>query len=962
MSRPRQAISLLLLATVYPLAARGAVCTFSPGASVWSAVDAIAGAGASCSDGGSADASDSFVIPDGASVDVTGDLEWEPATSSRSITVESGASLSVQVSASSGPIVLSIDAPGGAPGIRCESGSSCTFRGGYRQFGVPAPAIQSSVQAAGFFEVGDVLPCPGWKDAEDRWLSDCAGALSGAGDRAGSPDEVGFLYPHPAYAADEPALDAVEAGDLLCFYDPEPGTPDAPVDEGYCYSIVLADGAWDAAAAPMGVLVIDVRQTDPLRPHDSGFPLTLRRVHQGRLHRDVESSSRYVEVDASFIACPDTTRDGCRDTEPWNYPSLVPGDGVADRQDVGRWIRFEEQGAPSQRSYRISRTFDDYADDSVLGVPNCSGGSGTCDVIEIYDPRGFESTQDASDPDQDEFWIDYGHAPGDSFVVLAPVVIRDADPVEANRKIGLFLEGSGHVLQSLLLTDLGALLSRGESDGLARDVVFRDVRSGPGGYQWELDDVQEMTLQRVSFTGGGEDTPRDDAHVITVHGDSTTELVLRTVAIRHQGDDVLSGPGRYAVDAERLRVQWISDEAQSAQIFGYGGFQRPTGRLVDAEFVDCVSNDLGPNSGTVQGGLLERSGILKWGTPGSLVQSPEPDALLVTDYLSVGGEGVLPARVDGFVVAVANHDGNGSGGISGLLDPEINFDVRNGIVRDFTRDRNVFAAAPADGVVENLAFIDVGPAPASTTDCSATDCNLLRVVNNSATFVDFRGSRISMVVRPGASSQLDGAVAANLDVNDYSLDGLLVYGLSRSSQSGIAVNDTGAQARHFFQENTGDTSDGAELQQGPCIADVKAAVTPGHEDELPSAAVLGGDPGFVDPAGDRWDPVSGGLADLHGCGIEGGLSGPGVRHFRWMHAVSRVAPEYLGDPPRACDNGLDDDGDGLADYPADPGCGSSLDFSEHSSNPHCGITSGAGLILAFPFLRRRRARATAPTG
>jgi len=37
----------------------------------------------------------------------------------------------------------------------------------------------------------------------------------------------------------------------------------------------------------------------------------------------------------------------------------------------------------------------------------------------------------------------------------------------------------------------------------------------------------------------------------------------------------------------------------------------------------------------------------------------------------------------------------------------------------------------------------------------------------------------------------------------------------------------------------------------------------------------------------------------------------------------------------ACSNGQDDDGDGLADYPADPGCASASDIDEHAPTLPC---------------------------
>jgi hypothetical protein len=61
-------------------------------------------------------------------------------------------------------------------------------------------------------------------------------------------------------------------------------------------------------------------------------------------------------------------------------------------------------------------------------------------------------------------------------------------------------------------------------------------------------------------------------------------------------------------------------------------------------------------------------------------------------------------------------------------------------------------------------------------------------------------------------------------------------------------------------------------------------------------------------------------------------------------------PLPLDRPPAACGDGVDNDGDGLVDYPADPGCTSIHDATEHVPPPACGDgkdNDGDGL-MDFP--------------
>jgi len=85
---------------------------------------------------------------------------------------------------------------------------------------------------------------------------------------------------------------------------------------------------------------------------------------------------------------------------------------------------------------------------------------------------------------------------------------------------------------------------------------------------------------------------------------------------------------------------------------------------------------------------------------------------------------------------------------------------------------------------------------------------------------------------------------------------------------------------------------------------------------VPSVAALGGKPACNDGVDNDGD----GLMDMNdpGCDSNGDKD------------------ETNAAPPAACGDGADNDGDGLTDYPSDPGCSSSSDGDEYNASaPAC---------------------------
>src|SRR6185295_13985923 len=106
------------------------LCLFARGDSQWGPIDRVTGGGvgASCTP----DATDTFLIPAGARVQVVDDIGFDPGSQGTGIEVLSGGSLDVSVGNRSLHVAV------GSEGLQCQSGSTCHFANLYRGYGVEA--------------------------------------------------------------------------------------------------------------------------------------------------------------------------------------------------------------------------------------------------------------------------------------------------------------------------------------------------------------------------------------------------------------------------------------------------------------------------------------------------------------------------------------------------------------------------------------------------------------------------------------------------------------------------------------------------------------------------------------------------------------------------------------------------------------------------------------------------------
>ncbi|MGH0037642.1 MAG: hypothetical protein ACQGVK_21645 [Myxococcota bacterium] len=842
--------------------AQGATCTFLTSGD-WGPIGSYSG----LTDCGTIQGDEELVIPSGVSVRVVDDIVQAGGIDAR-ITVEAGGSLVVSAldrQPAAGRTVVSLN----DGGIWCLSGSTCTFAGGYRPVASATPALVDDVSLAGRSVVESMLPCPGFDASLGEWRSDCDSLLTDPGDRAGLAQENGFFFAPTTenLARHIPeSLDAMEPGDVLCFSDGDPGTPEAPVDDGFCYEVTEVSG--DPSGAAPSYLIIDLRQTAPHSPRETTYPLALRENRVSTLVANVSQGARHAAVGASALQ------------------------GIRPRERVGMWLRFAAaDGSPEPLAARISRTWNDPAPGE---APIDCPGVDPCDVVEIYDPAGFGASHDAAK----SVWLGFGHGPGDEFFVMSPVVLTDADGVANPDLSRSFSFASTLRLVATLVDRTSGVLIESDANLVElRDLWLRDVVAGgatipANGRKLKVLVHGGERLLRVSSTGGSPPGVPDRTHGIVLDTDDSDVEDVRIfgLGVRHHGDDCLGVTADVGVTVVRYRCEWSAAEAESCNPIDLGG--SPDERIVfsDIQCIDCT--DSSPLVNMSDADEVRIIGAARWGEVGRFEQG-DSTGLVVRDLLSVGGDGRLPLSVSRFVVALT--DTRPAFGTGVLIDkPQL--DVRNGIIRDVVRSSAIIARAPEDGVLENVAFIDVD----TDGDCATSaTCSVLILGPASD---DARVTDVTIAYSPDATTQIEyGARATSL--SDLTVDGLLVSRMNRSLSNGTGIFGNLTAMDTTFDSTT----------RGPCLHEVSA---PAQQPAglPPSTHELAG-PILVDAAAGRFDPIPGGPADLVPCGVRSGPEAPGMHQTRWIHSISRIAPEVMADAPTPQpdpDPCLDDrDGDGF---------------------------------------------------
>jgi hypothetical protein len=250
-------------------------------------------------------------------------------------------------------------------------------------------------------------------------------------------------------------------------------------------------------------------------------------------------------------------------------------------------------------------------------------------------------------------------------------------------------------------------------------------------------------------------------------------------------------------------------------------------------------------------------------------------------------------------------------------------DVTNGYFQNVVVSGRFGANLDEDFHLENVGVFDV---QTTSPECGPTGaCSVLRQQTTPTTLaVD----RLTIAYSEGLETtfntgyRFSGFPATATAV----FDGVLIAGLKSAALEPHAISASAGRVSALT------------IGTGPCFWDNSVDGSPTVLAELPATTVRGVFPGFVDPAAGRFDVLPGSTADLAACGIRGGQAAPGLNVWSpAIHGITQSEIECMADGCRAdffgpCDDGVDNDADGLIDSAEDPGC---LAFWWPAEDPAC---------------------------
>ena len=782
-------------------------------------------------DGCTPSADDTFTINSGCTVTLSGDWTLSGAGG---ITCASGGGLSITGGSTKLDIVM------GSGGMNIQAGCTFNANGAYVSPGT-SPSFVSEPSTETYFQFGDY-----------GTPQTCAGT---------SCTVARISYPSTKYDSATTAnydvglsesVDAIDAGDILSFWNPSGVSAWGSPDVNMAYPITASSSAGSPFTIDFDVYVAKNQPIPQAGQEIVGTPATAGTTASAAL-----KGTTTVTVPAGTFSA--TTAEYA----------------------VGRWLRLESGTSATYEpfGYRILRVTD--------------GGAGA-DTIEIADLRGFQYDY-ASGVD---FVIDYGWRTGDPFLVYRPVRFACATDY------GCTFTFSGTVdVSAVHFEQIRKILFSGNPNVTQWTDVF--IQGADGGASAsiavEFDGATTLpTVNMVRTVLVGDDGSGDTGGQ-TVHGfghgtsgNGPFTLNLTDSMTRFIGDDVFVtfGSGSSYINLTRFRAQWSAEAAASAPLAdGAGGTSDIILSGTDVECVACTgdntSSDAVFNDDTSGNSVFSVSGLMLYGIAGGIYAGSVNESLMSTrDVLILGGGNAgtasywwaLPTMTN-FVIRGAALGTNQTIVNTGTAQDALNW--RNGLIY-----RNTHTGSPSYAIqiinsstpavaVRNVAFIDN-----DNSGSTPQAFNLFEVKTGSVF------ENITIAQTPNFTSA--GGMQRGFNVQDatdptYTIRNILITGLTRASAFALGIINgptswtslTDATRWCLFNNTNHITG----------ITEAQFFASPG------GLSQIGRPPGLLDPLRYRVGAWNGSLAADYGCGAN---TRAGITSYRWMHAISGLEPENVG--------------------------------------------------------------------
>lgn len=287
-------LPLILAALLFaPLHAVAESITFTTSGD-WSAVNTYSGSVS----GGTPSADDTFIIPTGVTVTVTGDITQDGTTAATGIAVQSGGTLAIEVGASD-TSRLAVSA--NEDGMYVADGGTLSLRG---RFVCPYNATLTTSQD----------PC-GWLYVSDISFAGAANTMRLLFTDA-KHDSVTGATAAQGESYHTETIAALAVGDVIRFGDDNEADPWAPMEDNYWYEVTAVNTTGD------DYIEVDLRQgtSDP----DGDYGLAWRDVITTTLGADVSIGDRTITLASGAFGATDRLPGRCLYMESGTSGAPVP--------------------------------------------------------------------------------------------------------------------------------------------------------------------------------------------------------------------------------------------------------------------------------------------------------------------------------------------------------------------------------------------------------------------------------------------------------------------------------------------------------------------------------------------------------------------------------------------------------------------------------------------------------------